>query len=242
MVSEDLYFDCGNDSTATEGAKVDWQVGVAWRRWKEGDEPIFGRTPPAGIAWVFRDRDFNGGDKMLTGKNVCYTFETSSYGLNEIGPVWNPECQERVCDCDERVQSWLGAESYHVTVETFWYPEWNIKHLEYVCSRMEWSDCFCRASAPIGQPHHTCDADCPEGEQGYEVGHCEEWKWVERDEGWEKYNLLSLGFANPYVAASATNVAGADAEGNMCTSDFTDAWPCYIPVPVIEIQPAGVTD
>ncbi len=247
VTSGDSTFDCGNGTIASEGAQVNYQVGAAWRQWREGGDPVFGYVPPHEVTWVFHDREWNGGEKMLIGYDVCYTFETSSWGLEEIGPVWNPECQESACyDCDDRVLSYLGEESYQVNVNTFWWPEYSFKHLEYGCSDMEWDNCGCYSEEPHWTTEHRgCSAPpgiCIGEDEWYgQTGHCDEWEWTEVQDGWMPYNLKALGFGNPMLPSVGVVVAGADSEGNQC-GEFTDRWPCYIPVPIIELQPAGVRD
>ncbi|MCP4589113.1 MAG: hypothetical protein GY842_00070, partial [bacterium] len=125
VTHDSSVFECGDGTTVAEGATANYQIGVAWRQWRAGSDPVFGQTPPDEITWVFQDREWNGGETMKFGPNVCYTFETSSFGLEEFGPVWNPECQEEQCsDCDDRILDYLGSPSYQVNATTFWWPEY----------------------------------------------------------------------------------------------------------------------
>ncbi len=241
VTHDSATFDCGNGTIVGEGAVVDHQIGAAWRQWRYGDDPVFGYTPPDEVTWVIEDREWNGGTTMRSGPTMCYTFETSSFGLEEWGPVWNPECQDEECDdCDERILDYLGSPAYEVDVNTFWWPEYSFKHLEYSCSSVQWSDCFWRETAPLGQKKRSCssDEDGPDGWWYGQVGFCEEWKWTQVKDAWTPYELTQLGFANPLLASTGVVVAGADAAGDQC-GEFTDRWECLIPVPVIEIQPVG---
>ena len=80
-------FNCGGEvGTVSEGAKVNYQVGAAWRRWRQGTGAILGDVPPRGqeYAWVVNDRDFNGGEQTFYGDFLQYTFETSSFGMDTI--------------------------------------------------------------------------------------------------------------------------------------------------------------
>ena len=49
-------------------------------------------------------------------------------------------------------------------------------------------------------------------------------------------DLRRLGNASVFVFQSNNTVAGADPYGNRC-GDWVDVYPCYVPVPCIEIQP-----
>ncbi|MCP4643226.1 MAG: hypothetical protein GY851_22455, partial [bacterium] len=122
---DNSVYDCGGETgQVTEDAQVNHQVGAAWRQWRMGDDPVFGYTPMHEVTWVVEDREWNGGDTMYVGNEMCHIYQTSSWGLPADGPTWNPECQDRTCDCDERVADYLGTESYHVKVETWWWPEY----------------------------------------------------------------------------------------------------------------------
>ena len=139
-----------------------------------------------------------------------------------------------------------------VNVQTWWWPEYTFKYDEYYCANREWSNCFGRESAPIGQTTQSCSSsECPDGFAWCgRVSTCTEWRWRNvsdpmscppgnlSDTGWCRYDLRQLGM-NPLVGSTGNVVAGADAEGNRCGS-WTDAYPCYVPVPCIEIQPEGV--
>jgi hypothetical protein len=236
-------FDCGNGEIAGEGTEANYQVGGAWRQWRSGDDPVLGYTPPGEMAWQIHDREWNGGTVVDTNPSVCYTFETSSYGLDELGPQWNPDCQDEECTCDERVLDYLGAESYMVDLITYWYPEYSFRWDEYVCTSFEWSDCGCHGTGkPLFAPTRDCTAPpgicIGEGEWYGKIGQCEEWGWVRRQEPWEIYDLREYGFGTPVYPWTAVNVAGADSDGTRCGS-WVDRWPCYIPIPVLELQPQG---
>ncbi len=249
-------YNCGGEvGTVTEGAKVNYQVGAAWRRWRQGTGTILGDVPPYGqeYAWVVRDRDWNGGEQTFYGEFLRYTFETSSAELDEIGPVWNPACQDEDCSCDERVLEYLGGEAYSVTPLTYWWPEYTFRYDEYVCTHQEWSNCFGRDTAPIGQVTQHCGSShCAEG-VGWcgRVSTCEEWGWRQRTNpldycppgkergDWCIYDMKELfGRPSSFVPYAHHVVAGANAVGEQCGS-FTDKYPCYVPVPCIEVQPEG---
>ena len=248
---EEPNFDCGGEiGTVGEGARVNYQLGAVWRRWKAGMTPILGYTPPGEWAWVVHDREE---DKTFFDVNpLVYTFETSSWGLDPDGPTWNPECQDRECDCDERVLDYLGTESYHVNLSTYWWLEWSLRWDEYVCADQEWGDCECRESEPINAPHEPCPlppgVEC-DGWYG-RTAKCDRWGWTSvqdpsqwcdhpspYNENWCIFDLRLLGF-DPVREWTGVVVAGADGNGNRCGS-WTDRWPHYIPIPVIEIQPVG---
>jgi hypothetical protein len=141
--------------------------------------PVFGARPMDEAVWTVMDREWNGGMHVYTsGLNepVHHIFETSSWmpvpgqqlpeyclnndcvtGLERNGPIWNPECQDRVCTCDERVKDHLGMESYQVYLQTAWWPEWTFQYDEYYCAHSDWSPCFYRNLAPIGHNYRGCD-------------------------------------------------------------------------------------
>jgi len=250
---DESWFNCGGEvGTVTEGAKVNYQVGAAWRRWRWGTGSILGELPPDEYQWVVEDREWNGGTRTFPGQFLRYTFETSSYGLDGIGPVWNQECQDRDCSCDERVQDYLGGEAYKVTLLTYWWPEYTFRYDEYVCTHQEWSGCFGRDAPPMGQATQSCDSsECPAGSEWCgRISICDEWGWRQRTNpldycpdghrrgDWCIYDL-DLGVNTPFIGWPINVVAGADGEGNRCGS-WTDKYPCYVPVPCIEIQPVGV--
>ncbi len=229
-------YNCGGETgRVTEGAKVNYQIGVAWRHWDQSDGPILGHTPVDEVAWVIKDREWNGGTQMRTGYEMCYTFETSSFGLGEDGPVWNPECQDRECTCDERVLSWLGEESYHVNVETWWWPEYSMRYDEYYCTDRE---TYCEHRPGWGTAGCDDNGDGINDPDTVERSVCKEWGWRNVQDAWEIYDLTQMGMGSPLVGSTAVVVAGADSDGVRC-SEYTDAWPCYIPVPVLELQPVG---
>ncbi len=96
-------FTCSNGTQVTEGARVNWRIGVAWQRWTRGSGNIFRRAPADEFTWIIPDRYWNGGEKVYTSgpnQTLEYTFETSSWGMPEVGPRWSPECQERDCSCE----------------------------------------------------------------------------------------------------------------------------------------------
>ncbi len=247
-------FTCSNGTQVTEGGRVNWRIGVAWQRWTRGAGAVFGQAPGDEFTWVIPDRAWNGGEKVYTsGPNepLQYTFETSSWGLPQNGPLWNPECQERDCSCDERVQSYTGMEAYQVRLQTWWWPEWTLNFDQYVCARQEWSDCFCRPEGePVGIPHQSCGNKPPSctGWWG-QVETCQAWKWENKTDatvlgfgcdapgavgGWCKYDLRRLGL-QPLVGWNGVQTAGANPDGSLCGS-YHD-YGGIVPVPVIEIQP-----
>jgi hypothetical protein len=196
------------------------------------------------VTWVVEDREWNGGDTMYVGYEICHTYQTSSWGLPADGPTWNPECQERTCDCDERVSDYLGTESYHVKVETWWWPEYTFRHDEYVCAGKEWSDCACYSEEPHWTvEHRSCSAPpgicIQDGEWYGQIGRCDGWKWKQVQDEWTKYDLTKLGLRDPLMGWTGVTVAGADTAGNRC-GEYTDRWPCYVPIPILELQPVGV--
>lgn len=249
-------FDCsGTVGQVTQGARVDFQIGAAWRHWQRGMGPLFGQTPPDEVVWVVQDREWNGGSRVATGDHLVHVFETSSWGLEADGPTWNPECQERTCDYDERVADYLGAESYQANVLTWWWPEWTFRYDEYECSQADWGACwgpYPPPGYPVGVPSRPCDHD-GDGvdDPGYHQEQtCSQWRWRQHQEplecppgslnpdtGWCKYDLRALGL-DPLMGWTGVVVAGADAEGQRQGS-WTDRWPHYIPVPVVEVQPVA---
>ena len=93
-------YDCGSPvGTVGEGAQVNFQLGVAWRRYT-GSDPGFGLTPPFVSAINLNDRANTGGSQFIPvspGQCVQHTYQTSSYGLPETFPPWNTACQDRTC-------------------------------------------------------------------------------------------------------------------------------------------------
>ncbi len=226
--------------TVSPGTRVNYQIGAAWRRWKLTTGEIFGFRPPDEVTWTIPDREWNGGTQTLSGYAVEYSFETTSWELDRNGPAWNPECQERDCACDERVQSW-DRESYQVQIRTWWYPEWTFRYDEMKCTRMESSPCFCRPEGePVGIPHSDCGgkpATCPATAWWGSVDQCAEYKWVNQTDPWTKYNLSLLGY-QPVIPWFLAKQAGMTPEGQQCGSYGPTNG--SIPVPVIEVQPVGV--
>jgi hypothetical protein len=249
VTHDEPFFDCdGNgDGDVGEGAMVKYQIGVAWRQWNVGDGAVFAgaSTPPSEYSWVVHDREKNGGTQFFFNVNpLMYIFETSSYGLPPDGPTWKPECQDAdpPCDCDERTLDTRGAEAYDVNINTYWWPEWNVKWLQYECSHQEGE---CQSWPGFGTAACDLDGDGANDPDTKWVTECDEWQWRQHNQGWEKYDIREapLNAPSPYVPWSSAIVGGADSEGNRCTftiggSGWIDS--VNIPVPVIEIQPVGV--
>ncbi len=155
-----------------------------------------------------------------------------------------PDGHAQAVGRDDRVLSYLGEESYRVNVNTFWWPEYSFKHLKYKCSNTKWSKCGCYSEEPHWSTKHRGCSSPPgiytgEDEWYGQMGRCDEWKWTKVQDAWTPYNLRALGYGNPLLPSVGVVVAGADPDGTKC-GEFTDRWPCYVPVPVIELQPAGV--
>lgn len=220
------------------GTRVNFQIGAAWRRWTPAKGPIFGFTPPAELLWRIPDRT---GDVTLPGRCVAHTFETSSWGLGQNGPTWNPQCQDRDCACDERVSCW-DTESYQVQLQTWWYPEYTFRYDELQCTAQGQSDCFCRGEgAPVGVPGASdCDnrpAYCPAPAWWGSIPVCSEYRWRQVTEPWTKYDLSKLGY-QPVIPWFLVRSGGMTPEGQPCGSLGPGMG--SVPVPVIEVQPAGV--
>jgi|GEM_PF-1046024 len=227
----------------SEGARVNLQLGAAWQRWRDGDPPLFGFRPPyeamlsiPSSPYCHSEGCSPGGNfefsrLLRDGYHATYTFETSSWGLTENGPTWNPECQERDCSCDERVQGW-DTPAYQAGFTTWWWPQYTWKYDELRCTGRGWSDCFYRAEEPLGQPHTTCDYD-GDGvdDPGYwRIEVCQSWKWVSVTEPWVDYDLRPLGYT-PLIPWAGVETAGATPEGVQCGRFYPGA-----AIPVIELQ------
>ncbi len=213
----------------TNGTRVNYQIGVAWRHWNLTRGAIFGFTPEHEVTWAIADREWNGGTAIYHDYNIEHTFQTSSYGLEEFGTRWNPACQDQDCDCDTRVAS-LDMPAYDVTLTTWWYPEYTFKYDEMVCATRKWSDCFWRESPPTGLSYSNCATP-----DYYKIEVCTEYKWENKTTGWQKYNLSLLGY-QPVIPWFIATQVGADANGNQCTTGSYGP----VGVPVIEVQPVGV--
>lgn len=272
-VFDDPWYDCGTDvGLVTEPAKVNYQVGVAWRLWTWDDGAIYGMRPVDEASLIVPDREWNGGTQTYTlggGQMVAHTFETSSWvpdpdqplpeycqehdctsGIG-LGPLWNAECQDRTCPCDERIEGWdtaepayLGAPAYRVHGLTWWWPEYTFKYDLYECAVPATE---CQYWDGFGTAECDLDGDGTNDADTKLVQVCDGWRWrsvvdprfcagVMNGE-WCMYDLRMLG-ADPLVASSASIVAGADPDGTRC-SRWYDQWPYSIPVPVIELQPVG---
>ena len=223
-----------------EGTRVNYQVGAAWRRWDASQGAIFGFHPPYEVGWSIPDRDFNGGTQQKYGQSVVYTFETSSWGLTENGPAWNPACQETECGCDARVQGW-DAPAYQVVLTTWWYPQYNFRYDEFYCSSRGWSACQCYG--PDGRPDNL--RGCGDPPAGICIGDdevwgqhpvCDAWKWRSVEDGWQTYDLSQVGY-RPVIPWYLARQAGADPNGSQCGSYGPTSG--SVAVPVIEVQPVA---
>ncbi len=202
----DSTYNCGGTvGPVSEGARVNYQIGAAWRQWRWGTPAIFGWYPLNEAVWTIPDREWNGGMKVFgvgKGERLGYTFETSSWIPNPLmspgqedyceehdcvsgmtwGPKWNTYCQEHDCRCNERVIDPLGEPAYQVTLTTYWWPEYTFRYDEYYCSASEWGACwgpYPPPGYPVGKTHRGCDADGDgQNDPGYyEVQQCSEWRW-----------------------------------------------------------------
>ncbi len=236
--STDSTWHCGGAiGDVGEGGRVNYQLGVAWRRYT-GSDPGFGTTPPFRAALNLADRSWNGGSKLLPldpGQCTAHTYETSSFGLPETGEAWNPACQDRDCAYTERTltvqRSCEACEActcvgcypaYAAFIQTWWWPEWTFAYDEYVCLHQETT---CEPD-PTGQ--HSC------GGQPFmrTVKSCDRWGWRHTVEPWTKYDARRQGLPLPYLGSGLTNAAGMSPERQIMTP-FQ-----YSPsVPVIEVQP-----
>jgi hypothetical protein len=84
--SDQSTWQCGGSTGEVgEGAQVNYQLGVAWRRYV-GSDPGFGTVPPFRSALTLDDRDWNGGSKLILldpGQCTSHIYETSSFGLDD---------------------------------------------------------------------------------------------------------------------------------------------------------------
>jgi hypothetical protein len=225
----------------SEGTQANYQIGGAWRRWYPARGTIFGFAPPYELRWTIPDREWNGGAIDHFGYAARHSFETTSWGLPENGPAWNPDCQARVChNCDERVLSW-DSPSYQATLETWWYPEYNFRYDEFYCARRDFSSCQCYG--PDGRPDHI--RGCGDPPAGICIGDdevwgqhevCAEWKWRRVTEEWQTYDLSRLGYT-PVIPWYLVRQAGATPEGQPCGSYGPVGG--TIPIPVLEVQPVS---
>ncbi len=250
---EEASYACGGTTgTVGEGARVNFKIGVAWRRFT-GANPGFAGAALPGFpsAWVLGDRDFNGGTQIVpTSPGQCTTkvYETSSFGLPQTGPKWNPDCQERECDYVERVQQpdWACeacdnctcnncAPAYAAPIQTWWWPEWTWRYDEFQCVRREYSECFyfdTRLGRPA--PHWAGCGSGPHANEDnwFEEEVCVAWGWVDVIEPWRKYDMRRQGLSSPFWRTTRTFMAGMD-ENRTVRTPFI-----YSPsVPVIEVQP-----
>ncbi len=229
-------FNCGSPvGTAGEGTQANYQLGVAWQRWTIAGGPFMGYRPPYEAAMTIEDREWNGGNVILPvmpGQQVQHTFETSSFGLDEIGPAWNPACQNRDCNYSERVLPNVHYPAYHLGLSTWWWPEWTWKYDQYVCVHKEPEDCFYDPN-PGG---HGCSHGPNAHQPGWkETITCVAWQWKNFTEPWRQYDIRPLGFPHPLVPWGGAVMAGMDPDGHVQTGyNWTPA------IPVIEIQPVGV--
>ena len=238
--SESNTWQCGGETgDVSEGDRVNYQLGVAWRRFT-GADPGYGTQPPFQSALNLKDRDWNGGSKvipLLPGECTAHTYETSSYGLPQIGETWNPRCQDQDCAYTERttaVQRSCAAcdsctcvgctEAYPAFIQTWWWPEWTFAYDEYVCVHKE-TECV---PDPVG--HRTCNGQADMKEHKT----CDRWGWKHVVDPWTLYDVRKQGLPLPYIGSGRTATAGMTPEQQVMTP-FS-----YSPaVPVIEIQPVG---
>jgi hypothetical protein len=101
-------------------------------------------------------------------------------------------------------------------------------------------------------PSRPCDHD-GDGQDDpgyYQEQTCSAWRWrrvtepvgcaparLNPDTGWCRYDLRDLG-GDPLAGSTGVIVAGADTSG-VRQGSWTDRWPHYIPVPVLEVQPVA---
>jgi len=221
---------------AGEGTRVNYQLGVAWRRWKATTGPIFGFQPAQEVEWHIPDRAWNGGTRYAAGYYVAHTFETSSWGLEANGPAWNSTCQDRDCSCNERVAGW-SAEAYQVGVTTWWYPQYTFRYDEMYCSRRERTPCYCFPHEPVWEPSRQSCGTQPGCTGWYgSVDECTELKWRRITEPWATYDLTKLGYQS-IIPWYLVRQAGATTSGQQC-GDYGPTGGS-VPVPVIEVQPVA---
>lgn len=238
--SDQSTWSCGGATgDVGEGGRVNYQLGVAWRRFT-GSDPGYGTTPPFVSALQLDDRATNGGSQLIplgVGQCASHTYETSSYGLPQTGETWNPRCQDQACSYTERtvpVQRTCQAcdsctcagctEAYNALIQTWWWPEWTWSYDEYVCVHKE-TECV---PDPVG--HRTCNGQPDMKEHKT----CDRWGWQHKVEPWTLYDVRKQGFPLPFVGSGRTATAGMTPERQVMTP-FQ-----YSPdVPVIEVQPAA---
>jgi hypothetical protein len=244
-------YTCGTFQ-AGEGARVNFRLGVAWRRFTGGAHPFPGAVQPAfPSALILEDRDFNGGTKILPvspGQCTSKVYETSSWGLDETFPKWNTECQERECEYVERTQqAGYSCEAcdnctcanctpaYDAPVQTWWWPEWTWRYDEYQCVRQEWSECFYDERQLVGGKFAGCGEGSHSGEANWwQERQCAAWGWRDVIEPWRPYDMRQQGLSSPFWRSTRTSYAGMD-ENRRIRTPFA-----YPPsVPVIEVQPVA---
>jgi hypothetical protein len=251
---ESPSYDCGTSSGAVgDGDRVNFKLGVAWRRYTGANSPGFpGAAMPAyPSALLLEDRDFNGGTTVVPiGPGQCThkTYQTSSWGLEETFPKWNPECQDRECGYTERVQKWTYTgeacdnpvctnctPAYDSPIQTWWWPEWTWRYDEYQCVRQEWSACFYDERQLVGGKFAGCGEGPHAGEADWwQARQCAAWGWRDVIEPWRKYDMRQQGMASPFWRSTRTSFAGMDENRNVRTPFI------YPPsVPVIEAQPVA---
>jgi hypothetical protein len=231
-------YDCGSPvGTVGEGAQVNFQLGVAWRRYT-GSDPGFGLTPPFVSAINLNDRANNGGNQFIPvspGQCVQHTYQTSSYGLPETFPPWNTACQDRTCSYADRTLSvqYSGqacdnvtcsgcVSAYSAAIQTWWWPEWTFKYDQYVCVHHT-TECV-----PDLIGHRTCNGQVDMKEHRV----CDKWGWKSVTDPWNVYDVREQGLPLPYLGSARTAYAGMN-ENKVIQTGFN-----YPPsVPVIEIQP-----
>ncbi|CAG0959998.1 hypothetical protein ARNL5_00844 [Anaerolineae bacterium] len=238
--SNEGTWDCGGTTgEVSEGGRVNYQLGVAWRRYT-GSDPGYGTTPPFVSALKLDDREWNGGGKLFpltVGQCTSYTYETSSYGLNQIGETWNPRCQDQDCAYTERTVAVNRAceacdtctcdgctEAYEAFIQTWWWPEWTWSYDEYVCVHKE-TECV---PDPVG--HRTCNGQPDMKEHKT----CDRWGWRHVVEPWTIYDVRRQGYPLPFIGSGRTAAAGMTPERQVRTPfQYSPA------VPVIEVQPVA---
>lgn len=241
---DDSTFNCGSPTDDVgEGTRVNYQLGVAWRRFT-GNDPGYGTKPPFRAAFNLEDRAWNGGAQLIPidpGQCFSHQYATSSWGLPQIGETWNPECQDRDCAYTERTlpvnrsceacsacQCEGCTEAYRAFVQTWWWPEWTWRYDEYQCAHQK-EECV---AAPTGRAACDSSGDGVPDTNTKKVKTCDRWQWVNITEPWHLYDVRQQGRPLPYIGSAKTNMAGMDPDRNVRTP-FS-----YSPaVPVIEVQP-----